>query len=360
MLGIEVPNQVRVLSVLGARREVFALISYRGQRGITGLLNLRLGLWEPDAAEHGPNQDVLLAGFVPREELEPEDLAVMEQLKYKVRAGKPRLYPQFRSYLPGYAPWFLDPTEAEGLRHDLLKMAEFAQLLRRDSHLFDQRAMCEIPFYPSTAKGSLSVAQLQWRTLLPSPKPKEPPFGLDRIELEKLSALPQRQDFCWELDTFYTYDRIVANPRPYMARVSLAMDAVSGQVLAVRGAALEVTFALCSSHRGVFDRGHAAQKHPAGASVGGRGRFGRGVDSRSRCPGNRTAGGWQVASNPGSQDLLGAGPLIGPPATSVKFVSLRHYTHNSEACFSRNCAVLVKIPSKTSIFHALCKFYVSI
>lgn len=243
MLGIEVPTQIRVLSVLGARREVFALISYRGQRGITGLLNIRLGLWEPDAAEHGPNQDALLADFVPREELEPEDLAVMKQLKYKARAGKPHLYPQFRSHLPGYAPWFLDPAEAECLRHDLQKMAEFAQLLRCDPHLFDQRAMCEIPFYPSPAKGSPSVAQLQWRTLLPSPKPKLPPFVLDRNELEKLSALPQRQDFCWELDTFYTYDRIMANPRPYMARISLAMDAVSGQMLAVRAAALEVTLA---------------------------------------------------------------------------------------------------------------------
>jgi len=107
VLGVNNQHDVRIMSVLGARREVVGLVGYRGTEGANVLLLLRSPNVEP-LPEFAYRQDALLAAFVPSKELSPEDQQVMKAIAFQPAPAKPKLWPKFRSHLPGYAPWFID------------------------------------------------------------------------------------------------------------------------------------------------------------------------------------------------------------------------------------------------------------
>src|SRR5438270_9628452 len=130
IFGVEMPEDPGPLfvSVMGAIEEHYAVALYPGVEALTAL-------WALHHNEHASPEQVLeipqvQLSFENREFLEPEDLRIIKQLGLKFR-GK-NAWPRFRSYRPGFAPWFLDKNEAAMLHVALQQLLDVAPRLQAD------------------------------------------------------------------------------------------------------------------------------------------------------------------------------------------------------------------------------------
>jgi hypothetical protein len=114
VFGVKVPESrtVGYCSVMGNLGEHLALGVSLGSAGLAGLETVRR-MKKPDFAEILFTQTMLKVSFESRADLESEDLAVIKQLGFKFRGGQ--AWPLFRSFRPGYMPWFITGAESRFL-----------------------------------------------------------------------------------------------------------------------------------------------------------------------------------------------------------------------------------------------------
>jgi hypothetical protein len=232
ILGINNERGVRLVSVLGNIAEVFGLASYRGSAGANFLLRLRRREFAPENPDACFYQDALLADFVPRNQLPKEAQALVRELDFQPPVRKPKLYPEFLSYKPGYVPWHIDESEARLLLDDLRKSFRFAELLQAQPTLFDCRQENEFPFFPIAVAEPLTIAQFEWHIVAPIPLAADQAVDPRDFDLPPLLALPRPSGTAWELTAFYSPQPIGEPPRPYFPKMALGVDAASGMVLA--------------------------------------------------------------------------------------------------------------------------------
>ena len=267
VLGISNDHGARLLTVLGSMGEVFGLASSQGSTGANFLLRLRREEFTPENREAAFYQDALLVDFVPRKELQKQDRAIVNRLQFQPVASRPRLYPKFSSYRPGYAPWFLDEVEARSLLDDLQKVARFAGLLRVDLGFHDSHPEDEVPFFPALATEPLTLDQFEWHTLSPAPPPADPPVEPQTLSEAMLLRRPQTLETVWELAAFYSHLAISEGPRPYFPKMALVVDARAAVVLGFQLGTPQQTMAevaACALAKSI----EATGRRPAAIKVG--------------------------------------------------------------------------------------------
>jgi len=238
MLGIQEGGNdtLRLASVLGAAGEVFGLIVYRGQEGLRCLW--RALTREVDYSSPGTLfvPDAIGLDFGPKECLTKEDRTVLKNLKYRSTAQTSFFYPSYRSYLPGYYPWFVNQAEAEMLIADLRRAIDFARLLRKHPDLFEGRDFMEIPFYPEPLNGgnSLTPAALRWEQLIRPPEKEIQPVEIDEVTLERLKGFPVQNEEVWEFIVGFNCATIWEAPRPYYTLTALLVEKRSCYITAVK------------------------------------------------------------------------------------------------------------------------------
>ena len=106
IFGVKDPitGQIGYCCVLGTLGEILGLCIYRGSEGLAFHQRIQSGELRPEDEDVATMQNALLADFTDRRDLEKEDLSIIKALNLKIRGRKQ--YPLFRSYLPGYVPWF--------------------------------------------------------------------------------------------------------------------------------------------------------------------------------------------------------------------------------------------------------------
>ncbi|WP_106496585.1 plasmid pRiA4b ORF-3 family protein [Lentibacillus sp. Marseille-P4043] len=95
-------------SVLGAGDETFGLAIYVGKAGYTALLDIMEGA--VDDFDIVLKQRSLLVTFEDREDLEKDDYQLIKTYDIPFRGRK--TWPEFRSFKPGFVPWYIDDEEA--------------------------------------------------------------------------------------------------------------------------------------------------------------------------------------------------------------------------------------------------------
>src|SRR5262249_23498915 len=124
------------VSVMGAVGEHQAVAAYLGAEGLFGFLELQQTESDEDGAEILLRIPQLQASFGPRGALQPADLDVVRALGLAPRG---RGWPLFRSFRPGFVPWYVDQGEAAVLQTVLEQVLEVAPRVRTDRHLLDPR-----------------------------------------------------------------------------------------------------------------------------------------------------------------------------------------------------------------------------
>jgi hypothetical protein len=169
------------VTVMGAVGEHFAVGVYLGTEGLYGYFNL---LSAPDASpERLLEIPQLQASFESRSMLQKEDLETINKLGLKFR-GK-HAWPMFRSYRPGFAPWFLEAGETRCLTHVLEQTLDVAPRIREDPSLLDR------PDEDSYLVRALDRKKgtLVWRDRIVRVSAPEPTISSMRMDPEMIASL---------------------------------------------------------------------------------------------------------------------------------------------------------------------------
>ncbi len=133
VFGIEFPgiNEIGFVSVMGMLGEHLSVSAYLGEDTLGKFLHIQDMPACPEAVDRLLEMRQLMVSFEDRDALQEEDREVICGLGLSFRGRQ--AWPLFRSYRPGYLPWFLEPDEIELLTISLQQAANVVPRFKDDS-----------------------------------------------------------------------------------------------------------------------------------------------------------------------------------------------------------------------------------
>ena len=231
LFGVQNPitGEIGYCCVMGGAGEHYALAVYQGSEGLYGYLSLQSGT-KPSLQDILSLQKLLMASFEDRELLQKEDLQLTK--KFDLKFSGPDSWPLFRSYLPGYHPWYLTDEEAKYLTLCLWQAIDVSLRFKDDPRkLTPHMGNHYLVRVPKKDKTGLSWRDV-WMEPLPLQKGEIIVEPIDEVRLEKIKRrIPNRQGV-WEVDYFYYPNPIQEKKdRPYYPYITLWVDQHSGFIL---------------------------------------------------------------------------------------------------------------------------------
>lgn len=224
------------VSVMGQLGEFHAISVYRGVEGLYGFRNFhRLLSVDPQSEKaHDMVYEIpqLQLSFGPSTLLDKRDREIVKASGFKF--SKTQL-PQFRSYRPGYLPWFLTREEAfhlvHALTHTIIVGARFftdADVIPFNENPEDRNYLIRIP--------RLKDATPSWEdsVVTVDPPPTQlVPFSVDDTILGKLKEFSSFGAL--EVDLFVLPAKVGrSNERPRLLYALLAVDSSSDFIVGVQ------------------------------------------------------------------------------------------------------------------------------
>jgi len=231
LFGVQNPitGEIGYCCVMGGAGEHYALAVYQGSEGLYGYLSLQSGI-KPSLQDILSLQKLLMASFEDRELLQKEDIQLTK--KFDLKFSGPDSWPLFRSYLPGYHPWYLTDEEAKYLTLCLWQAIDVSLRFKDDPRkLTPHMGNRYLVRVPKKDKTGLSWRDV-WMEPLPLQKGEIIVEPIDEVRLEKIKRrIPNRQGV-WEVDYFYYPSPIRdKEERPYYPYITLWVDQHSGFIL---------------------------------------------------------------------------------------------------------------------------------
>jgi hypothetical protein len=228
VFGVENPDtgELGFVSIMGTLGEHEAVALYLGAEGLYAFIDLI----EDEAA---PAETLIQirhvqAAFSDREYLEKEDRDLIKQLGLKFRGAN--AWPMFRSYRPGYLPWFVTVAEARFLSYALSATLDLATRVRDEANPIRPTGRVEkggrlVLAARKEADGLVWEDQVR---IVPRPKAEVVRVSLDAVLLDELKGVTLT-DLELEVDLQITPARIrTAGERPMTLYLALVADRVSG------------------------------------------------------------------------------------------------------------------------------------
>jgi hypothetical protein len=219
------------VSVMGMAGQHFAVAVYVGAEGLYGVLDFasQETITNPDQLLDIPQ---LQASFEDRDTLDKQDRELIKRLGLKFRGAG--AWPMFRSYRPGFMPWFVTSEEARFLSHALAQTLEVAPRVKEDPDVLrPERDNGDGEIYlvrvPREGDGGLVWEDKVMR--VPQPQGETVNIRLDAGVLARLRELPQR-GIEIEVDLFSLPTGIgERGERPYRPYMLMMADARSGMIV---------------------------------------------------------------------------------------------------------------------------------
>jgi hypothetical protein len=229
IFGVQNPDtrEPGFVSVMGMAGEHFAVAVYLGAAGIDGFWSMQDAgpFLEPELLLQVPQ---LQASFDDREILEKSDRDMIKALGLKYRGRNS--WPMFRSYRPGYAPYFITADEARFIEVALEQLLDVAPRVQADPELLDQEDKSDYLVRVPKHEGDEFV----WRDeimRIPPPPPREVAIVMDRQLLSAAKKLPKAR-YEIEADFFLTPMLIgERGERPRFGYTLLLVEASRGMIV---------------------------------------------------------------------------------------------------------------------------------
>ncbi|MEZ4771203.1 MAG: hypothetical protein R2844_22635 [Caldilineales bacterium] len=230
LFAVEDPEtgELGFVSVMGAAGEHFAVAVYRGGAGLRGFMAMQ-DAGEAMNAELALSTPQIQASFENRDLLTAEDRAVIKSLGLKFRGRN--AWPWFRSYRPGFYPWYLNGEEARTLACALEQLLIVAPRFRDDDTLFYSEADRGLLVRAASA----AAGELVWTERYQREFSSDVTPAVSKIEtalIERFKAAPKQQ-MTIELDVFMLPHpvRDGKDDRPKYIYQLLLVEAKTGYVL---------------------------------------------------------------------------------------------------------------------------------
>ncbi|MFQ5907092.1 MAG: hypothetical protein ACE5JA_11055 [bacterium] len=232
IFGVQNPadGEIGYCCVMGRAGRHFAMAVYLGTEGLEGYLKTQSQEMPPSSPDFLHVQKCLAASFEDREFLQKADFNVIKELGLKFRGRNS--WPLFRSYQPGYFPWYLTGGEARYLALCLLQAIDVSLRFKDDPDMLtppvENRYLVRV-----TEKGK---RDLSWKDEWLEPSPlRRPQIIVKRIDaesLERMKRMSIQPHGDWEVDFFYFPGGVgEKGERPCFPYVFLCVDRNSGLVL---------------------------------------------------------------------------------------------------------------------------------
>jgi hypothetical protein len=228
VFGVQDPetDELGFVSVMGALGEHYSIAVYLGARGLYGFWGLQDAgpFITPEQLLEAPQ---LQASFEDRDQLHAKDRQQIKELGLKFRGRQ--VWPMFRSYRPGFYPWFLEAEEARFLTHALQQTLDVAPRFREDPPLLEPAGDDNYLVRVSRREGDTFVWEDQIMQVPPESSSIQ--IRMDVRALERLKSLPQSRNKI-EVD-FFIMPVVIGEKgtRPHFPYMLLSVEAESGFVL---------------------------------------------------------------------------------------------------------------------------------
>jgi hypothetical protein len=230
VFGLQNPDtdEYGFVSIMGMAGEHYAIALYLGAEGLYGFRGL-----EENAPDFPPEQILqipqLQASFEDRRELRKQDLDIIKSLGLKFR-GK-HAWPMFRSFRPGYVPWFVEAAEADFLLYALEQLLDVAPRFKKNPALFSSQGPEKYLMRIPGQKDGIRVWNDQGKRFL-RPSPTMLSIATNEVLLKHMQKLPKSKGVI-EID-FFMFPSPVQEERggrPYFPYMLLIADSKSGVIL---------------------------------------------------------------------------------------------------------------------------------
>jgi hypothetical protein len=224
------------VSVMGSIGEHFAVAVYLGSEGLFGFWNI-YEREEPMDIEAFFEIPQLQLSFENRDFLEKEDLNIIRKLGLRFHGN--RAWPMFRSYRPGFYPWFLEAHEATFLTHVLEQTLHVALRFKADETLLYPEDDPLLNPQPEIDNYLVRTCRKEssgfiWEDSTVPVLPPTPTFFNVEIDSERiitLRSMPVRKG-ALEMDFFMFPVRIgPRGTRPSIPYMLMIVDAKSGMIV---------------------------------------------------------------------------------------------------------------------------------
>ena len=224
-----ISGEMMYCSILGSADEMYGLAVYEGYEGYYMLLNIVNGI-APTQFDIQQYQNSLLLSFEDREDLEKEEYDLVKAYDVSFRGRKS--WPSFRSFKPGYYPWFMDNRDAQkmlfALHEALFVVEEMKKGLYLPDIVNDEELFIRIPsetkeMFEFESK-IIGIEHLQ--KLNPVYKNEISEFDLKRASKIK-KVLPMKLEFIFANINFPMTDdehEFSEGDRPILPTMMLAID----------------------------------------------------------------------------------------------------------------------------------------
>jgi hypothetical protein len=228
VFGVQNPEtgELGFVSVMGELGQHLALALYLGAKGL-------YNFWAYQQDESAPPEALLSllhlqAAFQDRDLLSQKDRDVARELGLKFRGRQAWL--MFRSYRPGFFPWYLEAWEARFLTIALEQAVEVALRFKQNPALLSTRDDQSYLVRVSRREGDALVWEDQV-VAVPPPEPETMPVVMDLEALERVRRLPRSQ-LTLEMD-FFVMDVPMRDKgdRPVFPYMLLLVDRDSDMIL---------------------------------------------------------------------------------------------------------------------------------
>ena len=264
IFGVQNPDnqEIGYCCVLGALGEVLGLVVYLGSERLDQYRKIQSGKIRVGSPAIIHGQSCLTAWFSNRSYLDKTDIKIATQLGLKPRGRA--AWPQFRSFRPGYHPWFLTEDEARYLTLCLQQTRDVALRLRTnperlaapskgqylmrvpvenpDPSAAEARHAAQPAYAESLAGQPLLFADLarsrswqwcdQWLKPAPLLEPVIRSVPRDEVRLQCIKNASGGHHGIWEIDGDYISEAVAGDERPFFPHMLLCADHDSGFILA--------------------------------------------------------------------------------------------------------------------------------
>jgi hypothetical protein len=211
---------------MGMLGEHYSIAVYLGPEGLDGFWRVHSERLDyPEEILEIPH---LQASFENRNTLTQQDRDKIKELGLKFRGRQ--AWPMFRSYRPGYFPWYLEAQEARFLTRALEQVLEVAPRVQEDPGLLEAEE--EDLYLVRIAEESTEGSAWKDRMIaIPETAPKQISISMDVQALKRLKRL-SRSKLSLEADLFlFPASFGERGERPQCAHMLLIVEKEQGMVL---------------------------------------------------------------------------------------------------------------------------------
>ncbi|MBI4825059.1 MAG: hypothetical protein HY807_01365 [Nitrospirae bacterium] len=230
IFGVQNPmtGEIGYCCIMGELGEGLAMAVYQGTEGLNvykKILKNQVDPGEPDAMFI---QDCLIVIFENKRLVEKKDLELIGKLGYIFR-GK-NAWPVFKSYQPGFYPWFLNRDEASYMTLALQQAKDVCLRLKENNKLLHDTKKNLHLVRVSEIKDDNVIWKDEWREPLALKKIDYSSYPVDELWIQRIKNSIKQVSAVWEIDSFYAPTPIKEEGRPYLPYAIMLADHDTGFV----------------------------------------------------------------------------------------------------------------------------------